>query len=82
MTPWSWWVGTEGGVADGVYDVAECETRDEAVKAGCREVHRGQRFHIIEARCSTAKRPWTEEDALMPFLRTRNHEILTSGPTP
>lgn len=77
MTPWSWWAGEIG---EDCYDLAcECKTREEAIQQALRRVSVGERFNIVEARSSEAKEH--EGSDLVPFLRTRNAEVLTAGPT-
>ncbi len=75
MTPWSWWAGSPGEQS---YDIAEASTRDEVIRMACRELGPGDTFQIIEARSSEAAKH--EGSDCVPFLRTRNHEILTVGP--
>lgn len=73
MTPWSWWAGE---IDCETYDLAcECATRDEAVQDALRQLKTGERFQVIEARSSTA----AEHTDFVPFLRTRNHEVLIAG---
>lgn len=76
MTPWRWWAGE---LDDDVYNLAVDEpTRDAAISAACRELKAGDRFRIIEARSSTDRR--YEGSDFVPFVRTRNAEIVTVGP--
>jgi len=78
MSPWSWWAGVPG---ERTYDLAcDCATREDAIREGLRELQPGERFQIIEARSSEAAEH--EGSDCVPFLRTRNHEILTAGPVP
>lgn len=77
MTPWSWWAGELD--ADNTYDLAaEEKTREAALQVASRQLKRGERFQIIEARSSTDAK--YEGADFVPFLRTRNHEIITVGP--
>ena len=75
MSPWTWWAGE---VDDDVYALAEEPTRDAVIREAIRGLKPGERFQIIEARASTALKH--EGSDCVPFLRTRNHEILTVGP--
>lgn len=73
MTPWSWYAG---GVGEFAYDLACDEpTREAAISAAVAQLEVGDQFQIIEARSSEAKRH--EDDDVIPFLRTRNHELVT-----
>lgn len=77
MTPWRWWAGALG---EPCYDLAsDCPTREEAIQEALRNVAVGDQFRIVEARSSEAAK--YEGSDLVPFLRTRNHEVLTAGPT-
>lgn len=72
MTPWSWYAGH----IDETYDIACDEpSRDAVIAAARKELKPGEQFQIVEARASDAKR--YEGSEHVPFLRTRNHEILT-----
>lgn len=76
MTPWRWWAGEIG--AD-TYDLAgDCASREDVIRQACRELKPGEQFQIIEARSSGAIKH--EGSDCVPFLRTRNHEVLTAGP--
>lgn len=78
MTPWSWWAGELDADA---YDLAAEEpTREAAIQVASRQCKPGEKFQIIEARSSTDIK--YEGADLVPFLRTRNHEIITVGPVP
>ncbi len=73
MTPWSWYAGE---VDEFAYDLACDEpTREAAINAAVIQLEVGDQFQIIEARSSEAKR--YEGDDTIPFLRTRNHELVT-----
>lgn len=78
MTPWCWWAG-EADIVDGEgqYDV-DHDTREAAIAWANREYPAGTAFYVIEARSSTDRRH--EESELVPFLRHRNKERLTTGP--
>lgn len=79
MSPWRWHVGHYDSVEDdGVYDIDECGTRDEAIQSGLRETAAGARFYVIEARSSEAAQHKFSD--IVPLLRTRNKELLTHGP--
>lgn len=76
MTPWQWWAGEVGDVdADGVYAIGEFPTREAAIAAVHREYPAGTDFYVIEARSSEAMEH--EQADMIPFLRTRNRELLT-----
>lgn len=78
MTPWSWWAGVPG---EECYDLAmDCPTREAAIREALREVRPGDKFQVVEARSSEAAKH--EGSDFVPFLRTRNHEVLIAGPTP
>lgn len=77
MTPWQWHWMEEGGCDYGDWG-GEHDTRDQAVRDACRELPAGTRFHVIEARSSTAEK--YEGADCVPFLRTRNKELLVNGP--
>ena len=74
MTPWSWYAGYPGETYDIVCDAP---SREKVIAMALRELKPGERFQIIEARASDALRH--EGSDCVPFLRTRNHEILTAG---
>lgn len=76
MTPWRWWAGHPG---ESNFDVAcECSSREEAIREACRNLGPGDQFVIVEARQSEAAK--YEGAECIPFLRTRNRELLTVGP--
>ena len=73
MTPWRW---DAGEVDELAYDLACDEpSRDAVIAAAVAQLEGGDQFQIIEARSSEAKR--YEGDDIAPFLRTRNHELIT-----
>ncbi|KAB2788160.1 hypothetical protein F9K97_03385 [Brucella anthropi] len=72
MTPWTWFAGN---LDDVVYDLAEEDTREKAIEVASRQLSFGQQFRIIEARSSSAQK--YEGSDFIPFLRTRNAEIIT-----
>ncbi|WP_313026717.1 hypothetical protein [Brucella sp.] len=76
MTPWTWFAGNLG---DDVYDLAEADTREKVIAAALDAstgwLKPGDQFRIVEARSSTAKK--YEGSDFVPFLRTRNAEIIT-----
>jgi len=73
MTKWYWYAGEIG---DDTYDlVSDAPTREDAIKEASRQLQIGDRFQIIEARSSQAKK--YEGSDFVPFLRTRNHEIVS-----
>lgn len=78
MTPWTWFAGN---LDDDVYDLAEADTREKVIAAALDAstgwLKPGDQFRIIEARSSTAKK--YEGSDFVPFLRTRNEEIITVG---
>ena len=73
MSPWSWYAGYPGETYDIVCDAP---SRDAVIADALREVSPGERFQIVEARASDAVK--FEGSDHVPFLRTRNHEILTA----
>ncbi len=73
MTPWAWWAGHIGED----YDIAEAASREDVIAAARREISPGETFQIIEAR-SSADRRFDGADVI-PFVRTRNHEIIAPG---
>jgi hypothetical protein len=74
MTPWRWFVGIPGEES---YDLAcDVATRDEAVREALTQLRPGDRFQVVEARSSESVK---HEGGIVPFLRTRNHEVLTAG---
>lgn len=75
MTGWEWWAGHPGEYS---YDIAQANTRAAVIAAAMREIAPGDTFEIIEARSSTDAK--YEGSDCVPFLRTRNHEIITVGP--
>lgn len=76
MTPWSWWAGE---LDDNTYSLAGDEpTRDDCIREASRGMKAGDQFRIVEARASTDQK--YEGSDFVPFLRTRNSEIITVGP--
>lgn len=76
MTPWFWWAGELDAEA---YDLAaEEKTREAAIQVASRQLKPGEQFQIIEARSSTDAK--YEGADFVPFLRTRNYEIIAVGP--
>lgn len=71
MTPWSWWAGHIGED----YAIAEASSREAVIDAARREIGPGETFQIVEARSSTDRR--FEGVDVIPFVRTRNHEIIS-----
>ncbi len=80
MTPWKWRFGYHDGFDTCEAYVSDFPNREAAIAAALRETLPGERFHIIEARSSESMKH--EQADVIPFLRTRNHEILTNGPLP
>lgn len=75
MTPWRWWAGYIGSYT---YDLAcDCASREEAIGHALGELKPGEEFEIIQARSSEAREH--EGSDFVPFLRTRNSEVLTAG---
>lgn len=72
MTPWTWFAGR---LDEEVYDLAEESTREKAIKVAIQQLSAGEQFRIVEARASTQKK--YEGADFIPFLRTRNAEIIT-----
>lgn len=75
MTPWTWWAGE---IDDDTYGLAEAATREDAIREASQGLKPGDKFQIVEARASTAAQH--DGSDCVPFLRTRNHEIITVGP--
>ncbi len=75
MTPWTWWAGD---LDDDVYGLAEAKTREEVIRDAAQQLKPGEQFRIVEARASQNRK--YEGSDMVPFLRTRNHEIVTVGP--
>lgn len=71
MTPWSWYWKFTGDESYG----EECSSRDEVIAAAHREAVAGDEIEIVEARMSESIKH--EGSDFIPFLRTRNHEVLT-----
>lgn len=74
MTPWTWFAGK---LDEDVYDLAEQATPEKVIEEASRQLLHGQQFRIIEARSSSAQK--YEGSDFIPFLRTRNKEIITLG---
>ena len=78
MSPWEWWASE---LDDDVYGLAGGEkTREEVIRLACQQMCSGEQFRIVEARSSSDRR--YEGQDFVPFLRTRNLEIVTVGPVP
>lgn len=77
MTPWRWWWLEEGDEPQGGWQ-GDCDTREDAIANAQRELPRGARFYVMEARSSEDMR--YEGSECVPFLRTRGKELLTNGP--
>ena len=80
MSKWAWFAGE---IDCYTYDLA-CEepTREAAIATAVRYGHLkpGERFQIVEAQSSQAK--VHEGSDCVPFLRTRNFEIVTAPLAP
>ncbi|KFH18606.1 hypothetical protein ELZ19_09675 [Brucella abortus] len=74
MTPWTWHAGR---LNEDVYDLAEEPTRERVIEMARYWLMPGEKFRIIEARSSTAQK--YEGADFVPFLRTRNAEIIEVG---
>ncbi|MBA8822269.1 hypothetical protein BRY73_03050 [Ochrobactrum sp. P6BS-III] len=76
MSPWEWWAGE---LDQDVYDlVGGAKSREDCILEASRQMKSGEKFRIIEARSSSDRR--YEGADFVPFLRTRNKEIITVGP--
>jgi hypothetical protein len=76
MTGWEWWAGD---IDDDDYCLeGGCSSKAEVVRNVSRYMKPGDQFRIIEARSSTDRR--YEGSDMVPFLRTRNKEVITVGP--
>lgn len=83
MTDWEWFAGDYGSVEnEGVYPAGPFPTKTEAIaelqSIGIEPIDGKQMIYVIEARSSTAMRYEGEE--VVPFLRTRNKELIELGP--
>lgn len=80
LTGWRWWAGDAHDVEAGeAYHLGDFATRDEAVRAACREMVAGDAFYVIEARFWDRATDPPDLD-FVPFARTRNRERLIVGP--
>lgn len=76
VTDWAWWVGCDNIVVEeGLYDLYEADTRENAIEWAEAHVLSGERFHIIEARC----RALQADDEYQPFAAKRNHAVFDMG---
>jgi hypothetical protein len=76
MSPWEWYAGSPGEYS---YNIVCGEpSREAVIRAALREISTGDTFQIIEARSSTSVKH--EGSDCVPFLRTRNHEVLVADP--
>lgn len=74
LLPWRWHVGSNISVVDDkVYDLNECDTRDDAIACGLQETPVGESFHIVEARLYDRKT--APSDDIERFAKQRNHEV-------
>lgn len=74
MTPWTWFAGN---LDDDVYDLGEADSREKVIEVAAGQLSHGQQFRIVEARSSSAQK--YEGSDFIPFLRTRNAEIVVAG---
>lgn len=73
---WEWQVGRCDG--ENHYDIGCGNSREDAIKQGMATVDPDESFQIIEAISAGDDHPdWSED--WVPFLQTRNHEIITKG---
>lgn len=73
MKPWYWYAGEIG---EDTYELAsDAPTREAAIEQASQHLSVGDQFQIIEARSSDAQK--YECSDFVPFLRTRNHEIVS-----
>lgn len=70
--PWAWYWKHADDESYG----EECPTREAVIAAAHREVRPGETFEIVEARMSESVEH--EGSDFIPFLRSRNHEVLTA----
>lgn len=75
MTPWEWYAGE---LDDDCYSLANEPSREAVIREASRWMKAGEQFRIIEARASSDMR--YEGSDFVPFLRTRNYEVVTVGP--
>jgi hypothetical protein len=79
MTPWQWWATPTFCRGEGEWMLGEFESREDAIRAANHEFRPGTSFSIIEARASTDARHFDGNADIIPFVRTRNEEILTTS---
>lgn len=73
VTDWSWWIGGDESVREeGMYDLNEAYSRQDAIDWAEMHVNPGERFHIVEACC----RALQADDEYQPFAATRNHAVF------
>lgn len=75
MSAWEWRAARLG---DNTYGLACGRTRDEVIANALRETVPGEQFEIVEAQMRDARK--YEGSDFVPFIRERNHEVLTNGP--
>lgn len=69
---WEWWAGIVG---EPIYNVAGgCKSREDVIREALANVSADEEIQIIEAQMSTARK--YEDSDEVPFIRTRNHEII------
>lgn len=84
LGPWLWFAGEEPDVTPeggGEYNLAECETRDAALREAVGSLPSGA-VHLIEARCFQHREEWEAEDDPIRFAETRNHERIALSNLP
>lgn len=69
-TPWKWWVAQAG---ENWGYTGECDTREAAIAEG-RLLWPDEDLQILEGQMSTAQK--YEGSDSVPFIKTRNHEIV------
>lgn len=72
MTGWEWWAGH---LDEPIYDIAGgCASRADVIAQARENIGDRETFRIIEARSSTSLK--FEADDFVPFMQTRNAEII------
>jgi len=72
---WEWWAGIVG---DDCYELAGgCSTRERAITEALRNAGDEDVIQIVEAQSSSAMK--YEGADFVPFVRTRNQEVLGRG---
>lgn len=75
---WRWYCGTD----ESDDEMAECGSRDDAIRYGLRENYIGDSFWIVEARMRAADEKAMGDGKFdtAPFAESRNGEWVVAGP--